>query len=202
MQKFIPEFNKHLNDPDIFILKVEGDSLLFTIQNENYRVSLTFKVKNKDFMNSIGRHCMALKSYKFSKKDIKQAYIENNDKTLISLQNRMLKIMNKVGFDIEQKVNKEYLYFKKLPRIIHKSKYSDRVSMSEVAYKNISTTHFLQICTPLIFASNDIIESNFMNWYNRLTAVNSKWYSQQEKDEMDKISKDLSYAKQKEYTPY
>ncbi len=195
--RFLSEFKKHLNNESISIVKVDGDSLLFYVEDQKYRKPLYFKIKNKDFMQSVGRHCLVSSKYKFSSSDLINVHIDINNNTFEALYNRMSKIMYNIGFDIDK--GNSSCYFKRISKIIHTSNWSSRTVTSEIGYKKIKVDIFYEKCTPLIFSEDNEIELVFNRWYNFFISQKSKWMSQADKDDLEKESEKTYYSKQKEF---
>ncbi len=191
-------FKKRINNSSIKLLRNDGDSLLFSLEDSTYRIPLYFRVRDNDFMKHIGCHCLIANDYRYGRKELESIiYIDKNNNTFEALYNRFSRIMNSVGFDIV--ISNGTYYFKKLTQIIKSSKWSTRAIKSEIEYKVISKDIFYTKCTSLIFTDDNEIENKFKLWYNFVTYNNSKWISQKENNDIDQLSASTDFQKQREF---
>ncbi|WMC91297.1 hypothetical protein [Kineothrix sp. MB12-C1] len=201
VEEHIPDFSQHLQDNDIKFIGINGNTIRFLLENQDYVYSLTFLITCKEFMKEIGCHCLTKKEYRFNKFDLPKISIEKNPKNFNALYTRMKNIIDSVGLGIDIDENTQQKYYVKLPQVIRKSNWSDKTEISDIGYKPLADTFFYNMCESLLFSSEERIKKEFMKLFTSLK-LKGKWITQEERNRMSEISKSVTMQRQREFTPY
>lgn len=202
VKEHLKSFSKQLEDDEIRIIDIAGNSIRFAIQNEKYRDPVYFTISNKVFMERLGCFCIIDKDFTFNKDNLTEIKIDDYASNLDALVNRMLVPMQQAGLSLEIGEHSKQLYYKRLPRDLKKSKWSDRVERSEVGYKKIASGYYFNVCNDLLFKSDDVIKRAFESILYKLEMGSTKWISQKELHEQEQITKELTIRNQRDFINY
>lgn len=202
IEKHLSDFSKSLEDTDLKIVGMNGNSIRFVIKNSNYIYPVSFIISGKIFMQKVGCHALAIRNYKFNKNDLESVVIEQSANNFEALYNRLVDSIKKIGLDIYIEENSQQMYYVKLPQVIKSSKWSDKVIMSEIAYKKLDSVFFFKTCSNFLFYSDNEIQKRFESLLNNLTLKQSGWLSKADIDKSAALSNEVKMQKQREYTHY
>jgi hypothetical protein len=202
IKKHLSDFSRHLKDDGIKIIDVNGNSIRFTIQDNKYRYPVYFLVSNRIFMEQIGCYCLTQRDYSFNRQNLKEIRIEDYQQNIEALFNRMRGPMNRVGLSIEFGKYTSQLYYKRIPREVKTSRYSNRKEISKVGYKKIYDGIYISLCNNILFRSDELIEKEFALILHKLEMSPIEWLTQERLNEQEQIAKELSIQKQKEFVNY
>lgn len=193
-------FNSRLAENDISIVGINGNIIRFVMKNNDYTHPLIFTMKCDMFMEKIGCYCLTDKKYFFHKYDLSNCNIEQSQSNFNALCNRLLSPLEKIGLSIHQSEYTNDVYYVRLPKVVSTSPSGTKSKFCEIGYKKVAISALYNLCTPLIFSTDEEIQNDFKK---RLTALNrTSWLNQDEFKKAESLAKTLSIQKQREFVPY
>lgn len=202
IQKHLVDFQKRNIDPDIKIIKLNGNNITFEIKNINFQDGLYFEVSLEWFMQNIGCKCLTSNKFKFDRNDLSINFINASNSNIASILDRLNYILKEIGYCIEISRVTDQLYYKRLALEKKKNKYSNNTIFQEELYKKLSKEYLTNIFKGMIFYDDQNIKNTFKSIFNILE-LRGKWISKIEKDENEKIAGEAaSISKQRDFTPY
>ena len=195
-------FSKQLKDDEVRIIDIAGNSIRFVIQTDKYRKPVYFTISNKIFMKNIGCYCLANKNYVFNRENLTEIKIEDYPSNLDALFNRMRDPMHQAGLSLEIGEYSKQLYYKRLPRDLKRSNWSNRVERCEIGYKKIAPGYYFNVCSELLFQMDDVIKRAFDTILHKLEMDTTRWITQKDLHDQEQMTKDLTIQTQKEFVNY
>lgn len=205
VESHLEDFKQRIVDKELSIIEVdENATIIFRVENKNYPKGLVFGVGVQWFMRYIGCYCLATEKYRYDKMSLTKISISETEHNISVIFNRINYILHQFGYGIEFETTAKQCYYKQLGKMLKKSRYSNKVVAREEMYIKTSFRCIIDVLinNNLIFSTDDEkIESVFRSRINLLKKKDT-WMSKQEKEERERITKELTFSKQKEFVPY
>lgn len=205
IQKYLPDFQRHIRDQDLSILKIDDSNILFQLTNLNYRSGLSFEIDLSWFMKNIGCYCLTDKKYKFGKEQLSSVKdIPLNSKNLTEVINRLNYNLKDIGYEIVISERINQLYYKRLREIVTKNNFSSKPKkIKKQAYAKVSNYVLLSDFSSFIFETDEFIKRKYKGKFGILECRDNIWMDEESKNISEQIASEAaSMQKQKEFVPY
>lgn len=203
VEAHVKTFSQHIGDSDIALVGYTGASLKFILQNKDYLYPVTFTISYELFMQEIGCYCLVENHYVYTNENFIEYKIENSVDNFYALYNRIKPTINEIGLDIEIDNNTGDYYFKLLPVPIEsKSKWSNRIRISETLYSKMAPTFIFRYCEPILFQSDEKISARFSQTLIKLSKKNDLMTEESKSRYSELAAGAASLQKQREFINY
>lgn len=204
IQKYLLDFQRHISDNDLSIVKINDSNVLFQLLNSDYRSGLSFEVDIAWFMKNIGCYCLTDKNYKYGKEELSSRKdIPLNSRNLTEVINRLNYNLKDIGYEIVVSERINQLYYKRLREIVTKNKFSSKAKIKKQAYAKVSDYVLLSDFSSFIFETNEFIKKKYKGKFGILECRDNIWMDEESKNTSERIASEAaSMQKQKEYVPY
>lgn len=200
INKNLPVFRKCLKSTDVQLLRVEGDVLKFSIQNERFIQPIIFTTQIRNFMRNIGCHCLTQEGYRFTKNSITPA-IESNSNNLINSMNYLIGALSKTRYSLILEERTSQLYWEKR-QIITRSKWSSHNENLKPVYKSTTTEKLYGLMAGILYSDN-ISPDGLIRMITSKIEIGGQWIPKEEKDRNVRIASEAAgMQKQREFVPY
>ncbi|MHB8131180.1 MAG: hypothetical protein ACYDEX_19540, partial [Mobilitalea sp.] len=202
VERQLTVFREHLADPNIKLIKLQGNIIIFSINNGRSFYPITFYITTKKFMEAIGCYCLYDSSYQYDKRDFEETTIENTKNNYEAVYRSYSAVLNRNGYDFVIEDKTEQAYWMRLPRDKAKNKWSNNTNQVEALYKKSNIKLLLHVFAPFLLKEESILEANFNLIITKMESGQA-WITQREKNINEQIAKEArGLQKQREYINY
>lgn len=192
------EFKNHLYDKDIKMLKVNGNLIVFEVHNRSYMFPITFSVTIKEFMKTIGCHCLLNLGYKFDRRQLQNISIENTKRNFETVYLSVSPVLKKYGYDFLLEEKTEKAYWKRLGS----KDYGRHGDSTLPMYKESSAQLFLSVFSQFILKEESVVHKKINEIVSKMERSNV-WITQAEKNTTEQIINEAKgLQKQREFIHY
>lgn len=196
----LPNFRKCLKGTDVQLLRVEGNVLRFSIQNERFIQPIIFTTPIRNFMRNIGCHCLTQEGYRFTKHSITPT-IEANSNNLGNSMNYLIGTLSKTRYNLILEERTSQLYWEK-QQIVLGNKWSSHNEDLKPVYKSTTIEKLYNIMAYVLFLDS-ISPSELIQIITSKIEIGGRWIPKEEKDRNVRIASEAAgMQKQKEFIPY
>lgn len=198
IQKYLLDFQRHISDNDLSIVKINDSNVLFQLLNSDYRSGLSFEVDIAWFMKNIGCYCLTDKNYKYGKEELSSRKdIPLNSRNLTEVINRLNYNLKDIGYEIVVSERINQLYYKRLREIVTKNKFSSKAKIKKQAYAKVSDYVLLSDFSSFIFETNEFIKKKYKGKFGILECRDNIWMDEESKILLSELQAKLLQCKTK-----
>lgn len=196
----LPVFRRCLKGTDVQLLRVEGDVLRFSIQNERFVQPILFITPIKNFMRNVGCHCLTQEGYRFTKNSITPV-IESNSNNFKNSMNYLIGALSKTRYNLILEERTSQLYWEKR-QIVLRNKWSSHNEELKPVYKSTTTEKLYSLMENILYLDN-ISPNELVRIITSKIEIGGRWIPKEEKDRNVRIASEAAgMQKQREFVPY
>lgn len=196
----LPVFRRCLKGTDVQLLRVEGNVLRFSIQNERFVQPILFTTPIRNFMKNIGCHCLTQEGYRFTKNSIAPA-IESNSNNFKNSMNYLIGTLSKTRYNLILEERTSQLYWEKR-QIILRNRCPNHKEDLKPVYKSITTEKLYGLMANILYLDN-ISSDELIRRITSKIEIGGQWIPKEEKDRNVRLASEAAgMQKQREFVPY
>lgn len=142
-------FASHIKGNALNLLKLNGNSLMFSFIGPGYNRPVTLSVSLEIFMKEIGACCLVNKKYEYSEANIRELMLPQTQDNMWALIDRMEQPMREVGIQVKQDQETGSYYYLRLDE--------NGIEL----YSKVEVSAFLYVAKDLIFSDDTAIKNRF-----------------------------------------
>lgn len=196
----LPVFRKCLNSPDVQLIKINGTTLKFLIQNDRFIQPITFTTPIKTFMKNIGCYCLTQDGYKYTKHNIIPT-IEESANNFRNSINYIAGALTQTKYNIIFEERTSQLYWEK-KQTAFRNRWSKHNNDIQPVYKKTTIDKIYNILVYILYIDN-LSPDQLTKIITSKIELSGHWVTKSDKDKNIKIASEAAgMQKQKEFIPY